>query len=72
MVDFKLVNAYTSMLFVNDGYQVLVMPLMTPKAKEAMEQARQAEAPAETEAPVKAKANKRKRSRKAKELVAVA
>jgi DNA polymerase-3 subunit beta len=78
MVDFKLVNAYTSMLFVNDGYQVLVMPLMTPKAKEAMEQARQTEAPVEaeasveTEAPVEAKAHKRKRSRKAKELVAVA
>jgi DNA polymerase-3 subunit beta len=74
MVDFKLVNAYTSMLFVNDGYQVLVMPLMTPKAKEAMEAANQAkaEAPVETEAPVKAKADKRKRSRKAKELVAVA
>jgi len=78
MVDFKLVNAYTSMLFVNDGYQVLVMPLMTPKAKEAMEQARRTEAPVEAEAqveakaPVKAKADKRKRSRKAKELVAVA
>jgi DNA polymerase-3 subunit beta len=65
MVDFKLVNAYTSMLFVNDGYQVLVMPLMTPEAKAAMEQARQAEAPAEAE-------KKPKRSRKAKEPVAVA
>jgi len=72
MVDFKLVNAYSPMLFANDGYQVLVMPLMTPKAKEAMEQAHQAEAPVEAEAPAEAKADKRKRSRKAKELVAVA
>jgi hypothetical protein len=68
-VDFKLVNAYTSMLFVNDGYQVVVMPLMTPEAKAAMEQARQAEAPAEAEAEAE---KKPKRSRKAKEPVAVA
>jgi len=68
MVDFKLVNAYSPMLFVNDGYQVLVMPLMTPEAKEAMEAANQAKA----EEPAEAKADKRKRSRKAKELVAVA
>ena len=74
MVDFKLVNAYSPMLFVNDGYQVLVMPLMTPEAKAASEQARQAEAPAEASAEAEApdKADKRKRSRKAKEPVAVA
>ena len=86
MVDFKLVNAYSSMLFANDGYQVVVMPLMTPKANEAMERDRQAkdqaEAPAQTEAPaeaeviakaeeVVAKAKKPKRSRK-REPVAVA
>jgi hypothetical protein len=86
MVDFKLVNAYSSMLFANDGYQVVVMPLMTPKANEAMERDRQAkdqaEAPAETEAPAEAeviakaeeivtKAKKAKRSRK-REPVAVA
>jgi hypothetical protein len=86
MVDFKLVNAYSSMLFANDGYQVVVMPLMTPKANEAMERDRQAkdqaEAPAETEAPAEAeviakaeeivtKAKKPKRSRK-REPVAVA
>ena len=86
MADFKLVNAYSPMLFANDGYQVLVMPLMTPKANEAMERDRQvkdqAEAPAETEAPaeaeviakaeeVVAKAKKPKRSRK-REPVAVA
>jgi DNA polymerase-3 subunit beta len=86
MVDFKLVNAYSSMLFANDGYQVVVMPLMTPKANEAMERDRQAkdqaEAPAETEVPAEAeviakaeeivtKAKKAKRSRK-REPVAVA
>ena len=80
MADFKLVNAYSPMLFANDGYQVLVMPLMTPKANEAMERDRQAkdqaEAPVETEAPAEAeeivtKARKPKRSRK-RELVAVA
>lgn len=86
MVDFKLVNAYSSMLFANDGYQVVVMPLMTPKANEVMERDRQAkdqaEAPAETEAPAEAeviakaeevvtKAKKPKRSRK-REPVAVA
>jgi DNA polymerase-3 subunit beta len=80
MVDFKLVNAYSSMLFANDGYQVVVMPLMTPKANEAMERDRQAkdqaEAPAEAEVIAKAeevvtKAKKPKRSRK-REPVAVA
>jgi hypothetical protein len=86
MADFKLVNAYSPMLFANDGYQVLVMPLMTPKANEAMERDRQAkdqaEAPVETEAPAEAeviakaeeivtKARKPKRSRK-REPVAVA
>jgi DNA polymerase III subunit beta len=78
MVDFKLVNAYTSMLFANDGYQVVVMPMMTPKATEAMERDRQAkgEAPAEAEVIAKAeeivkKAKKPKRSRK-REPVAVA
>lgn len=74
MVDFKLVNAYSPMLFVNDGYQVLVMPLMTPEAKGAMEQARQAEAPAEAggEPQQEPEPKKPKKSRKAKELVAVA
>jgi len=80
MADFKLVNAYSPMLFANDGYQVLIMPLMTPKANEAMEKDRQAkdqaEAPAEAEVIAKAeevvaKAKKPKRSRK-REPVAVA
>jgi DNA polymerase III subunit beta len=88
MVDFKLVNAYSPMLFANDGYQVVVMPLMTPQANAAMEQDRQAKAPIEAEAPVEGEAEaqaeaetgeeseqeprKRKKSRKAKVLAAVA
>jgi DNA polymerase-3 subunit beta len=76
MVDFKLTNAHSPMLFANDGYQVVVMPLLTTEAKEAMEREGQAEAKApaepEAEAPAEPKAQKkRKRSRK-REPVAVA
>jgi DNA polymerase III sliding clamp (beta) subunit (PCNA family) len=74
MVDFKLTNAYSPMLFASDGYQVVVMPMVTDMAKQAKEQA-QAQVPAEAEAIAKAeevvKATKPKRSRK-KEPVAVA
>jgi len=38
MVDFKLTNAYSPMLFTADGCQVVVMPLMSNKAKEQQEQ----------------------------------
>jgi hypothetical protein len=83
MVDFKLTNAYSAMLFASDGYQVVVMPMVTDMAKQAKEQAQaeasteaeapaegtpEAEAVAEAEAVVKAKP---KRSRK-REPVAVA
>jgi hypothetical protein len=77
MVDFKLTNAYSPMLFASDGYQVVVMPMVTDMAKQAKEQAHteapaegtpEAEAVAEAEAVVKAKP---KRSRK-REPVAVA
>jgi len=34
MVDFKLTNAYSPMLFAIDGYQLVVMPMMTDKAQE--------------------------------------
>jgi len=79
MVDFKLVNAYSPMLFANDGYQVVVMPMMTSKAEAEQKEATataQAEPEAEPEAestePSKAEAKpKRSRSRK-KEPVAVA
>ena len=87
MVDFKLTNAYSPMLFSADGCQVVVMPIMSDKAKEQQEQdieARRAEAEpsgeveaeptAEVEAATEAKAEtkpKRSRSRK-KDKVAVA
>ena len=32
MVDFKLTNAYSPMLFTADGYQLVVMPMLTDKA----------------------------------------
>ena len=72
MVDLKLVNAYSPMLFVTDGCQLVVMPMITDIAKAQMEQDRQAkdqaEAPAEAS---KTEQKQTKRSRK-KEAVAVA
>jgi DNA polymerase-3 subunit beta len=83
MVDFKLTNAYSPMLFTADGCQVVVMPMMSTKAEEQAKQDREAkEAPvesggeaeaqavAEAEAVIKGK-KKPKRSRK-REPVAVA
>jgi len=81
MVDFKLTNAYSPMLFSADGYQVVVMPMISDKAKEQREQdieARKTEAePTEAdlaaiEAEAQAEAKlKRSRSRK-RDKVAVA
>lgn len=81
MVDFKLANAYSPMFFTADGYQLVVMPIMSAKAEEQAKQDREAkaaqaqsepsgeaEAVAEAEEIVKAKP---KRSRK-REPVAVA
>jgi hypothetical protein len=81
MVDFKLANAYSPMLFTADGYQLVVMPMMSAKAEEQAKQDREAkttqaetrpsgevEAVAEAESIIKAKP---KRSRK-REKVAVA
>jgi DNA polymerase-3 subunit beta len=79
MVDFKLANAYSPMLFTADGYQLVVMPIMSAKAEEQAKQDRaakavqaepsgEAEAEAEAENIIKAKP---KRSRK-REPVAVA
>jgi DNA polymerase-3 subunit beta len=83
MVDFKLTNAYSPMLFTVDSCQVVVMPMMSTKAEEQAKQDREArEAPvepsgeaeaqavAEAEAVIKGK-KKAKRSRK-REPVAVA
>ena len=64
MVDFKLTNAYSPMLFTIEGYQVIVMPQMSSKAKEQQEQDSKARAtvepteaePTETEVPVEPEA----------------
>ncbi len=44
MVDFKLTNAYSPILFAVDGYQVVVMPMLTNEANEQADKDRQAKA----------------------------
>ena len=82
MVDFRLTNSYSPMLFTADGYQLVVMPMMTNEASESQKQDREQAEPSEaeavtdepsdevTEAEAEAK-QKPKRSRK-REKVAVA
>jgi DNA polymerase-3 subunit beta len=72
MVDFKLTNSYSPTLFATDGYQLVVMPMVTDKAH--AEQKAQAEAKAKAELVAEAVAEaeaKPKRSRK-RDKVAVA
>ena len=52
MVDLSLTNAYSPMLFTIEGYQVVVMPMVSDKAKEQQEQDRQATATVEPAAEV--------------------
>ena len=47
MVDLKLANAYSPMLFASNGYQLVVMPMMTPEASEQARAEREAKAEAE-------------------------
>jgi hypothetical protein len=72
MVDFNLTNAYSPMLFTVNGFQLVVMPMLTNEANEQAKKAKQAEPVAETPTePVSepvAKPKKAKRSR-AKEPV---
>jgi DNA polymerase-3 subunit beta len=82
MVEFKLTNGYSPMLFTSNGYQLVVMPMMTNEASEAQRRdneakvepttAEQAEPSGEAEPqptePVADKPKKAKRSR-AKEPV---
>ena len=56
MVDFKLTNAYSPMLFTVDGYQLVAMPMLTDKANEQAKADRQAKA----ETPTKPVAEKPK------------
>jgi len=68
MVDFKLTNAYSPMLFTADGYQLVVMPMMTSEATESLKrdrEAKQAEPKAEAVTEAEAEAEpKPKRNRK--------
>lgn len=50
MVDFTLMNSYSPMTFANDGYKVVVMPMMSVTANEQKEQDSKAKAEAEPEA----------------------
>jgi len=73
MVEFKLANAYSPMLFSANGYQLVVMPMLTSEADKQAKadreaKAKQAEPEAEPEAtenePVAEKPKKARRSRK--------
>jgi hypothetical protein len=82
MVDLKLRNPVSPVLFSQDGYQVALIPITSEKAieyrgKETTTESQQAEAVAEatseeTEEPADEETEKPKRKRKAKEPVAVA
>jgi len=73
MVDFSLTNAYSPMLFSQNGYQLVVMPMMTNEAQEQAQKDREAKAekpteqgeaePQPTEPVAEAKPKKAKRSR---------
>src|SRR4030066_423689 len=79
MVDFKLTDGKSPVLFAVDGYQLVVMPMLTGEAKAGdkaeaeaepvTEETEKAQAVAEAEAVVKAEKPKRSRKR---EKVAVA
>jgi len=47
MVDFKLTNSYNPTLFTTDGYQLVVMPMLTDKANEQAKADNEAKAKAE-------------------------
>jgi DNA polymerase-3 subunit beta len=51
MVDFKLTNAYSPMLFGVDGYRLVVMPMLTDKANEQAKADKQAKGEATTTEP---------------------
>ena len=64
MVELKLTNALSPMLFSADGYQLVVMPMITPEAQEQAKRDAEAKAVAEPVAePVAPVATKAKRSR---------
>ena len=65
MVEFSLTNAYSPTLFSADGYQLVVMPMLTDKANEQAKADREAKVKAEKPAEPKAKPNRAKQPAKA-------
>jgi hypothetical protein len=49
MVDFKLTNSYSPMLFTTNGYELVVMPMITNEASEAMKRDKAEAEPTTTE-----------------------
>ena len=49
MVDFKLTNSYNPTLFTTDGYQLVVMPMLTDKSQAEQKAKGQAEPTTEPE-----------------------
>ena len=73
MVELKLINSYSPTLFTANGYQLVVMPMISDKANEQMKRDSEAKAQAEaqpTEQVAEVVADKPKRKHKAKEPVA--
>jgi hypothetical protein len=62
MVDFKLTNSYNPTLFTTDGYQLVVMPMLTDKSQAEQKAKGQAEPTTEPEPATKPK-GKRSRAR---------
>ena len=58
MVELKLTNAFSPMLFSADGYQLVVMPMLTDKANEQAQADRKAKAEAEKQAKAEKPAEK--------------
>jgi hypothetical protein len=69
MVELKLTNNYSPMLFSADGYQMVVMPMLTDKAQEQAKRDAKAKGEAEPVAEPVAETKQAKRSR-AKQPVA--
>ena len=65
MVELKLTNAYSPTLFSADGYQLVVMPMLTDKANEQAKADREAKAKAEKPAEPEAKPKRAKQPAKA-------
>jgi len=63
MVDFKLTNSYSPTMFTNDGYQLVVMPMFTDKAKHQQSADIEAKTQAEPVAEPEVTEPKGKRSR---------